>query len=710
MAKNRLTSLIIILFIIFTSCTVNTDHCINDPSTDSDSNTVPSHDSPESQSKTDMESDSESLSHIENESFSQIPITPQETLPPEPLVVAPTVGTPGVFFAESFDDLASITEQTEFLEYSARPTICITKAFLFEYQITIMRDTDIIYLPSYCVGGQMLTVRCDKAVDPIMVSTATEALIDGGLLSIDAPYASLEVICKNPPSRSAIELYSNVTSYNGNRINSNYGGYGTDRLSDIRIINSVTGKSYDGVSFSVFGNMAVISLPLIVSEADTRSASIDLISSSGEKISIQEMDLTSQNKITITDSDEKTRSYLIISERLTYELPIMEIHTDDEKPIVDKNTYVHGSLTIDGISYGMNIRGRGNASWNHFPKKSYRIKLDDGESLFGLPQNRDWVLTSNYADKTMIRNCVAHTMAASLDGLDFTPTHIPVNLYLNGSYIGVYTFADKIEEGNGRLDLQGNETEKTDELDVGFLLEIGWDFDAENIYNRDYFDTNAVIRIYVKEPKIKEPNSREFLYVKNYILRMEEAVINNNGWENYIDVDSWIDWFIINEMTFNTESSFYRSCYLWRESGGKLMLGPVWDFDMAFGNHQGDIPGYNGWCTTESNYLPISQNWMYYLMQYDTFTDRVVKRWNEIKNDLLSNTLNAIDHYSGLLDGSQQQNFLIWDIMNVGVGVGSVSPYIYNTYDKQVQYLRDFVNTRWKYIDTRLNSSEYIHE
>lgn len=388
------------------------------------------------------------------------------------------------------------------------------------------------------------------------------------------------------------------------------------------------------------------------------------------------------------------------------ELPVMEIFTKDSEPIVEKNTYIRGVLTVDGVSYSMKIRGRGNASWNYFPKKSYRIKLDDGAPLFGLPENRDWVLTSNYADKTLIRNCVAHTISASLSGLEYTPTHFPVNLYLNGQYLGVYTFADKIEEGNGRLDL-GNMTVTEENGDIGFLLEIGWDFDEENVYNRDYFDTEKAFRIFVKEPEIKEANSAEFLFLKYYIINMENAIINNDGWEYYIDVDAWIDWLIVNELTFNTESSFYRSCYLWRPSGGKLKLGPVWDFDMAFGNHYGDLKDYDGWCTTESTYQYISENWMNYLMQYPAFTDRLVERWNEVKNDLLTTALRAVDDYSAVLDGDQQRNFEAWDIMGAYIGMASVDPWIYNTYDKQVQYLRDFINTRWSYIDTRLNSQEY---
>ena len=414
--------------------------------------------------------------------------------------------------------------------------------------------------------------------------------------------------------------------------------------------------------------------------------------------------LTASQSVETTSTEPIATDMPAVSNEPLFEVATLEINTDGGKEIVEKNTYIHGTLTLDGKSYAMKIRGRGNASWNQFPKKAYRIKLDDGASLFGLAENRDFVLASNYADKTLIRNCVAHDMAKSLSGLEYTPTHIPVNLYLNGKYLGVYTFADKIEDGNGRLSLGTTLLTDTEKSDIGFLLEIGWDYDSENIYNKDYFDAEKVLRIYVKEPEITKVNSPEMRYIKKYILDMEKAVISGNGWEEYIDIDSWIDWLIINELTFNTESSFYRSCYLYKNEGGKLCLGPVWDFDMAFGNHKGDIKGYDGWCTTEATYTYVGENWMTYLMQSPAFISRLKARWNEVKHDLLSVALGAVDRYSNAVYEHAEENFKVWDILDKQIGLGNVDIKEYNTYESQIEYLCDFINTRWSYIDTRINS------
>lgn len=618
-------------------------------------------------------------------------------------IQAPPEDTPGVYFAASFEELRDILTSEEFLNSAIRPILCITEAFSLDEPLVVDRETDITYLPDICEWENALTIRCGSLTETLRVSTQTVSLLENGYLSVDAPYAALEVICETLPDAGVMDMYCNIASYNGQDMTAGFGGKGKVRLVSVKLWDLAKGKPYDGVSLYVCGNTAEVRFPLIVREKDVSEAKLTFCGEDGVELYTETLDLTKGNTVTVADKDGEIRTYLLTSERLSYDLPVMEIHTDNGEAIVEKNTYIHGTLTIDGTDYPMQIRGRGNASWTQFPKKAYRIKLDEGAPLFDMPQNRDWVLVSNYADKSLIRNCVAHTMASTMTGLEYTPAHIPVNLYLNGSYMGVYTFADKIEEGNGRLELGETVIQKTGKADIGFLVEIGWDFDEENIYNRDYFDTELVFRIFIKEPEIPSPNTPELLYIKKYIQEMEQAIVSDSGWENYIDIDSWVDWLIINELTFNMESSFYRSCYLWRPSGGKLKLGPVWDFDMAFGNHYGDLPGYDGWCTTESTYTYISENWMNYLMQYDSFTDRLTSRWNEVKTELLQTGLEAVDLYSAMLDGSQQQNFLVWNIMGITVGASSVNPTVYDTYDKQVQYLRDFIRTRWTYIDNRLN-------
>ena len=482
-------------------------------------------------------------------------------------------------------------------------------------------------------------------------------------------------------------------------------GKGRVSISGITMDNPRTSLPFEGSRYEVSeDNIIKFYYPLLASDKDIAAASLtfeyDSRSTSGT------FDLTGSSYVELADKDGERATFLLIGKRERGAIPIMQIYTDENAPIESKKEYVHARLIIDGVSYDMKIRGRGNASWHSFPKKSYRIKLDKGAELFGLTKNRDFTLTSNYADRSLIRNSVAHTIAASLDGLDFTSVHIPVDLYLGGEYLGVYTFSDKIEEGEGRLDftdIPDDEPNRFGGLDIGFLLETGWDFDGENVYNRDYFDAEKVLRIYVKEPESEVANTPEFTYAKRYVLAAEKAIMEDDGWEELIDLDSWVDWFIATELTFNTESAFYRSCYLWKRAGGRLMLGPVWDFDMAFGNHWGDVRGYEAWCTTESTYEYISENWMNYLIGYDSFKSAVKERWNEKKDDLLDTAMSAINTYSTKLGISQVQNFILWDEIETPINFSFASAYRFPTYEAQVEYLRKFITDRWNYMDNRIN-------
>ena len=601
--------------------------------------------------------------------------------------------------ADSTESLLAIAADS-----AAQGPICITAPFVLTDDVVFDHPVTLYYLPEASPNTDHGILISTREMGEIVIHTAAADLLSSGYLTVDAPFCS--ILWQGPlPTAEDAAMYCNAASFNGDSGFSPLGGVGNIEVDGISFARADTGGLWEDCRFSVRGNVLSFGYPLTAWDADLENAT--LYFSANGTAPARTYDLRTTHEVTLTDSLGGTRTYLLLPYRISGGIPVMQIYTDGNAPILNKTDYVHGVMYIDGEAYPMQIRGRGNASWTTFPKKSYRIKLDAGAPLFGLPKNRDWVLVSNYADKSLIRNCVAHRIAAELEGMEYTSTHFLINLYLNGEYLGVYTFADKIEEGRGRLDFspkEGDTPSSFGGLDIGFICEIGWDFDGENVYNKDFFNADLLKRVYVKEPKSDRANTPEFLYAKNYILATERAIVNDDGWEDLIDIDAFVDWFIATELTFNTESAYYRSCYLWKREGGKLMMGPVWDFDMAFGNHYGDIRGYDGWCTTESTYQYISENWMNHLIAYPAFTDALHARWNEVKDRLLATALSAIDDYESQVAEAQVQNFRRWNIMPYQIGAGSVHAGIYNTHAKQVQYLRDFINTRWSYMDNRINA------
>lgn len=396
-------------------------------------------------------------------------------------------------------------------------------------------------------------------------------------------------------------------------------------------------------------------------------------------------------------------------------IPVISLYTENGAKIQNRLDYVNGTLYVDAdnteeffgkntIGETLKIRGRGNASWDQTDKKAFRIKLDSKASILGLKSNRDWVLVSNHFDKSLLRNVVALNMAKQMDAMPYTPTQIMVDFFLNGEYMGVYGFGDKIEEAKSKVNLESEKStgEGYETKEIGFLIEEGWDYSTDNVYGKDYFDTKLLLRLFIKEPKITEWANKDFQYVRAYIEKAEAAVVAGEGYENYIDIDAMVDWFIIAELTNNTEMAFFRSTYFYKPADGKIIMGPVWDFDMAFGNHQGDISGYNGWATAEATYSMVGKNWMTYLVKYPEFMKKVAARWQEKKELLLKTAFDTIDAQYALVAPSAEKNFKKWNILQKQIGIGNVNYNKYSTHELQVEYLKEFLTMRANYIDNRL--------
>ena len=131
-------------------------------------------------------------------------------------------------------------------------------------------------------------------------------------------------------------------------------------------------------------------------------------------------------------------------------------------------------------------------------------------------------------------------------------------------------------------------------------------------------------------------------------------------------------------------------------------MGPVWDFDMAFGNHEGDISNYDGWASAEATYNYVNDTWTTYLIKDPKFMDKVRARWIEVRDRLLETAKNTIDTQYALVKESADLNFKLWNIIDQKVGLGRVDHKKYNTYELQIEFLREFIIKRAAWIDKRL--------
>lgn len=297
-----------------------------------------------------------------------------------------------------------------------------------------------------------------------------------------------------------------------------------------------------------------------------------------------------------------------------------------------------------------------------------------------------------------------------------------VDLKLNSSSKGTYVFMEKLKRDANRIDINKlKDTENSGEdLTGGYIIKI----DKDNDYQNNSFESkisprNATagqtIKFVYDTPKPNEITAQQKTYIQNYIHEFEEVLNSDNfkdpniGYQKYINVDSFVDFFLLNEISNNVDG--YRlSTWLVKDKNEKLAMGPIWDFNLAFGNADYCSGGetnvwayrFNNRCNGDFWLIPF---WWERLMEDPNFRNKIKTRWNELKTTHLSanNMISKVDKYQELLSksGSAKKNFELWNVL--GMYVWS-NKFIGNTWEEEINYLKDWINNRYTWLDTNINS------
>lgn len=367
-------------------------------------------------------------------------------------------------------------------------------------------------------------------------------------------------------------------------------------------------------------------------------------------------------------------------------LPVLYLQIDNNLTIDSKDSYFTGSVSMEGgrqfkdmNSTVMKIRGRGNSTWAH-PKKPYQLKFDEKTEMLGMPEDKKWIFLAEYSDKTLLRNKISFEMGY-LSNLDWTPQSVFTEVVVNGEYSGTYHISQKVEESNHRVQLG----------DEGYLLEID---QLERLDPDDvYFRTDAFL-INIKEPDT-EYNSAEFNYAKDLINKFEMTLMGtqfkdpNNGYAKYIDVDSFIDWYLISEITKNQDSRSFSSIFLNVKPGEKIKMGPLWDFDLAFGN-----VNYSE-CEHPTGFWVKHHDWYARLFEDEDFVQKVQARFLYFRENQ-DFILDKIDQYAEILQYSQFENDKKWDLFGNYVWP---NPVVFNSHQEEVDHLKNWYIQRMNWLD-----------
>lgn len=393
---------------------------------------------------------------------------------------------------------------------------------------------------------------------------------------------------------------------------------------------------------------------------------------------------------TVKTTDGREAQYEVDVTKFTG-LPIVYINTNGI-PITSKDVEIPGTLAVDGgrnyadlINAPMAIRGRGNSTWGLHPKKPYQLKFESKTEMLGMPKDKKWIFLAEYSDKTMLRNTIAFEMGY-LSKLEWTPKSVFSEVYVNNQYNGTYNITQKVEAGSNRVALGS----------TGYLLEIDQldRLDPDDVY----FRTNDFL-INIKEPDLTI-GSNEYNYVKNLLNEFENVLKSNQftdasvGYAKYIDVDSFIDWYLISEITKNQDSRDFSSIFLNVMPGQKIKMGPLWDFDLAFGN-----VNYSD-ATHPTGFWVKNHKWYARLFQDPLFVAKVKSRFIYFKNNQ-NLILNKIDSHANYLKWAQAENNKKWNTIGVYVWP---NPVVLSTYDAEVNQLKSWYSQRMTWLGTAFNS------
>lgn len=416
-------------------------------------------------------------------------------------------------------------------------------------------------------------------------------------------------------------------------------------------------------------------------------------------------------------------------------LPILVIDTQGEEipdepkivatiKIIDNGKGKRNKLA-DAPAYAgkIGIEQRGATSRILFPKKPYGFELRDSSgledvkaSILGLPAEEDWVLNATYNDKTLIREVLTYDLYRSFSP-HYVPRHEFCEVILNDQYEGVYILLEKIKRDKNRVDISKLEPKDStgNDLTGGYILKID---KTEGNESQQWISPypspvspRFTIPIQVDYPKLADLTKPQLEYIKKYVTDFEDALKSDNfrdslqGYAKYIDVNSWVDYLIINEVSHNLDA-FRLSTFFYKNKdskGGKLTMGPIWDYNLTYGNadycngesFRGWTFDFNRLCPDDRFQMPF---WWNRLLEDDKFANKVRARYRNLRGNQLKteNIYRYIDSTAAVLQEARVRNFVRWPVIGQKIWPNF---YVEATYEDEVAYLKTYVTRRLEWMD-----------
>jgi CotH kinase protein/Cellulose binding domain/Chitobiase/beta-hexosaminidase C-terminal domain len=363
---------------------------------------------------------------------------------------------------------------------------------------------------------------------------------------------------------------------------------------------------------------------------------------------------------------------------------------------------------------GIHLRGQSSAS---FEKAPYRLELrDDADKdadheLLGMPADSDWVLRGPFSDKSLIREALVYDLGREM-GMA-VPRYRFVELYLNvdagpvaaADYQGVYMLVETIKNSKDRLDLKQLDEKDTTlpKIAGGYIFKFEWMAAQEPTLTCTGAAATCWNYLEVEDPSPLNAEQKAWLtrYVQQFhdMLHSSGRTDPQTGYRSWIDVPSWVDLMILNELSREMDS-YLRSTYFYKDREGPIVAGPLWDYDLTFGT--GGYFGNEqtaGWQYQQTR-TPQANDWFQILVADPAFQQDLKARWQSLRRGLLSDaSLTArVDALATPLTAAAQRNFQRWPNLStrmIGPFITDTSP----TWAGQVQVMRTWMTRRAAWLD-----------
>ena len=366
-------------------------------------------------------------------------------------------------------------------------------------------------------------------------------------------------------------------------------------------------------------------------------------------------------------------------------LPRLVVETNDFAEVRNTETVIPAKIQIYGEKAPETqvipafVEGRGNMTFEDMPKYGIKIISEEKAKLLGLPWNKEWVLLPDYSDKTKLRDYISFKLSEWV-GLSYTPRSEYVEMFLNRQYMGVFLLAEKIKVGKRQVNLP-------DENNC-YLVEI----------DKKYKPKDQVIISGMKVPfRILYPKNasedridclRQHLdSLENFLTAGFDSLEEIKRW---FDLSSYLKFYWIQEFAKNHDAAFKTSVYFSWCKGGTIKMGPVWDFDIAYGGLF--QPFYSSW------YIR-NHYWNEYLFKNAEFKKAAKKYWVE-NQDIFQRAIDSLDLYQMYLQDAADNEYKRWPVLNSTEYRGHLQAY--DSYFESVDSLQSWMENRREWINKHL--------